>query len=92
MIQFGRTLWNRKSETDEDYSQKRQRVRRLQDDWKKSIGFNTFLGCEGVDKVLKVFRDEGKHDIVAGYYGLACDLIENEPQLDIAVEVAAKKK
>lgn len=76
-------------ETEQELRQKRERVSRLEEEWKKYVGSDIFVGWMAVRKIIEDFRTANSHqEVVSGYYGLACEIIQCEPQLDLAVESA----
>lgn len=90
---FFRVKWQQLSEIEQTIEQKRDHVMRLEEDWKKHIGTSVLKGWKGVQKILEDFQAAGVHqDILEGYYGLVFEIIECDPHLDVAVEVAAGKK
>lgn len=81
------------NETEQNIAEKRRRLKGYEEDWKKVLGSEIFHGWIGVNEILDEFHATGNQQhIVDDYHGLVCEIIECDPKLDVAVEVAGGKR
>lgn len=87
------STWREISETEQMLIQMRERMARVEDEYRRCHGQDVTVGWIGLRKILDDFKSAGHHpDVVNGYLGLVCENIQCDPKLDLAVDSAAGKK